>query len=65
MERKLETIIVLNIKEILEEAIFRRKIKALGTYKSLDEKIDAILAQEQRDLAEHPDDFPFNERPED
>lgn len=56
---------MLNIKEILEEAIFRRKIKALGTYKSLDEKIDAMLVQEQRDPAEHPDDFPFNERPED
>lgn len=61
----METIVVLNIKEILEEAIFRKKIEALGTYKSLDEKIDAMLAQEQRDLAENPDDFPFDEWPED
>lgn len=61
----METIIVLNIKEIIEEAIFRKKIEVLGTYESLDELIDAMLAQEQRDLSEDPDDFPFDEWPED
>lgn len=61
----METIIVLNIKEIIEEAIFRKKIEALGTYESLDGLIDAMLAQEQRNLSEDPDDFPFDEWPED
>ena len=56
---------MLNIKEILEEAIFRKKIEALGTYESFDELIDAMLAQEQRDLEENPEDFPFDEWPED
>ena len=61
----METIILFNIKEILEEAIFRKKIAALGTCECFDEKIDAMLAQEQRDLAEDPDDLPFDEWPED
>ena len=63
--KKVETIVVLNIKEILEEATFRRKIKALGTYKCLDEKIEAMLAQKQRDMVEDPDDFLYEEWPED
>ena len=61
----MDTIILFNIGEILVEAIFRKKIEALGTYKSLDEKVEAMLAQEQRDLAENPEDFPFDEWPED
>lgn len=61
----MDTIILFNIEEILVEAIFRKKIEALGTYESFDEKIDAMLAQEQRDLAENPEDFPFDEWPED
>ena len=38
---------MLNIEEILVEAIFRKKIKALSTDESFDEKIEAMLAQEQ------------------
>ena len=44
---------------------FPKKIEALGTYESFDEKIDAMLVQEQRDIAENPEDFPFDEWPED
>lgn len=61
----MDIIILLNIEEILVEAIFRKKIEALGTCKSLDEKVEAMLAQEQRDLAENPEDFPIDEWAED
>lgn len=55
---------IVDLKEILVEAIFRKKIEALGTYKSLDEKIDVMLTNE-RMLEEDLDDFPFDEWPED
>lgn len=57
-------IVIVDLKEILVEAIFRKKIEALGTYKSLDEKIDVMLTNE-RMLEEDLDDFPFDEWPED
>lgn len=70
----METIVVLNIKEILEEVKFRKIIEALDTYESEDEMIEAMLAQKQRDLAEEgidqapglgdAEDSPFDERPE-
>lgn len=58
-------IIMFNIEEILVEALFRKKIEALGTYDSFDEVIEAELAKAERLPAENPDDFSFDEWPED
>lgn len=52
-----KTIVVINVPEIIEEMKFRKAVKALGTYGSTDEYLDAMVAITKRDMAEDPD-FP-------
>ena len=50
-----ETIVVINLLEIIEEMKFRKAIQALGTYQSQEEYLDAMIAKTERDMAEDPD----------
>ena len=52
-----ETIVVIDLSEIIEEMKFRKAIEALGTYQSEEEYLDAMIAKAERDMAEDPD-FP-------
>lgn len=53
MEMK-ETIIMINVPEIMEDIKFRKAVNALGTYKSTEEYLDAMVAITERDMAEDP-----------
>lgn len=52
-----ETIVVINVPEIIEDMKFRKAVNALGTYGSTEEYLDAMVAITERDMAENPD-FP-------
>lgn len=52
-----ETVVMINLPEILEDLKFRKAIKELGTYQSKDEYLDAMIAITERDMEEDPD-FP-------
>lgn len=52
-----ESIVMIDLPELIEEVKFRKAIRALGTYQSEDEYLDAMIAITERDMAEDPD-FP-------
>ena len=52
-----ETVVMINLPEILEDLKFRKAIKELVTYQSKDEYLDAMIAITERDMEEDPD-FP-------
>lgn len=52
-----ESIVMIDLPELIEEVKFRKAIQALGTYQSEDEYLDAMIAITERDMAEDPD-FP-------
>lgn len=49
-----ESIIMINLPEIIEEIKFRKTIEALGTYQSEDEYLDAMLTITERDMKTDP-----------
>lgn len=52
-----ETVVMINMPEMIEELKFRKAIGVLGTYKSSDEYLDAMVAITNREMAEDPN-FP-------
>ena len=52
-----ETVVMINLPEVIEEIKFRKAIEALGTYQSEEEYLDAMLAITERDMNEDPN-FP-------
>lgn len=49
-----ETVVIVNLPEMIEEMKFRKAINALGTYKSEEEYVDAMMAITERDMADDP-----------
>lgn len=49
-----ESIVMINIPELIEELKFRKAIEALGAYQSEEEYLDAVLAITERDMREDP-----------
>lgn len=52
-----ESMVLINLPELIEEIKFRKAIEALGTYQSEEEYLDAMIAITERDMAENSD-FP-------
>lgn len=49
-----QTIVMIDMPQLMREISFRKKISALGTYQSADEYLDAMIAITERDMAEDP-----------
>ena len=56
---KMESIVMFDIKELAKEVGFRKMLREIGTYKDLDEKVEAELDQLRR--MEENDDFLLEE----
>ena len=52
-----QTVVMINLPELIEEMKFRTTIEALGTYQSYEEYLHAMIAITERDKEEDPD-FP-------
>ena len=55
----MESIVMFDIKELAKEVGFRKMLREIGTYKYLDEKVEAELDQLRR--MEENDDFLLEE----
>lgn len=55
----MESIVMFDIKELAKEVGFRKMLREIGTYKDLDEKVEAELVKLRR--MEENDDFLLEE----
>ena len=52
-----QTVVMINLPELVEEMKFWKAIKSVSTYQSYEEYLDAMIAITERDMEEDPD-FP-------
>jgi hypothetical protein len=50
-----EPVVMINLPEFIEEMKFRKAIEVLGTYRSYEDYLDAMITIAERDMEEDPE----------